>query len=315
MDQIRGPSTRIKDQNHCSMTEPEAWVLTWKFPTGWTLNRHGGTWCLQAPAGSPDPHSPPCMAAVECGGQLTDDYRVPSFLPNHQEWYSLFLISSSFSMYLVILLPRKRRHILDMLHCWETGNIVISGWEWALPSSSVLSPENAGQQANEPHVVNSLVDYAASAKETNQGNALVQGVYCSGPGVLPQPVPSLRQHRWAFTAFIPLYYPLESEVSSSSYPPKPFVVRHTGENEERSNHRVSKICLCGCPSNSFHSTLSLWLPLPAPCIPLFMLMLQPEPDHTIWAPVSTTALVCWCAPRSTPAWPSCFMVWFYSTQP
>lgn len=116
MDQIRGPSTRIKDQNHCSMTEPEAWVLTWKFPTGWTLNRHGGTWCLQAPAGSPDPHSPPRMAAVECGSQLTDDYRVPSFLPNHQEWYSLFLISSSFSMYLVILLPRKRRHILDMLY-------------------------------------------------------------------------------------------------------------------------------------------------------------------------------------------------------
>ena len=94
---------------------------------------------------------------------------------------------------------------------------------------------------------------------------------------------------------------LESEVSSSSYPPKAFVVRHTGENEERSNHHwVSKICLCGCPSNSFHSTLSLWLPFPALCIPLFMLMLQPEPDHTIWAPVSTTDLVCWCAPRSTP---------------
>lgn len=114
----------------------------------------------------------------------------PSFLPSHQEWYSLFLISSSFSMYLVILLPRKRRHILDMLYCWEMGITMNSGWEWA-PPVSLSCHQRMWDNRQMSH---------ASAKETEPGKG-------SGPGVLPQPVPSLRQHRWSFTAFIPLYYP------------------------------------------------------------------------------------------------------------
>lgn len=220
----------------------------------------------------------------------------PSFLPSHQEWYSLFLISSSFSMYLVILLPRKRRHILDMLYCWEMGIIVNSGWEWAPPQFLCPVTRECGTTGKWA---------TRQLKKRNQGKALVQ-VYCPNQCLVSGNTDDRLQ------PLFPCITLLESEVSSSSYPPKPFVVRYTEENEERSNHLwMSKICLCGCPSNSFHSTLSLWLPLPPPCIPLFMLMLQPEPDHTIWALAFTMDLVC----TTEHARPSCFMVWFCNTQP
>lgn len=91
-----------------------------------------------------------------------------------------------------------------------------------------------------------------------------------------------------------MFFLSELSLSSSIYPPISFLWGRYAEEEKEAMTSECLKCAVVPTQATLSSSLNLcgFLLFPELGLPLFMLMLQPELDHTVCSPVFTVDLIC-----------------------